>query len=241
MEFIQLNSNWNADPNDDKLSIVKYKNNLFLSFTLNAFQFPRFKEGDYGYLLFTNVSKYRLGKPNDEAFYRRQFRYNSSHLNWGEFYEVIDGDGFEQSEDIVILSESDVSMTRHFIFFFKDYTFECYARDYKNIVDVDISIYCPYCKDILSYDGKQFMGENCYTEYSIKMSSAMIAMYQLAEYDKNNISSSTPSSLYCPKCKERLYYTNKIECSCKSCGLHFDKKSIFQLVELNPHNKTKIT
>lgn len=237
MEFIQLNYNWNADPNEDRLSIDQYGSNLLLSFLLNTFQYKQFEDGSYGHLLFINVSKYRLGNPNDEGFYRGQFRYNSSQVKWGEFYEVIYSDGFDASGDIIILPNTDKVVQRHFIFFFKDYTFECYADEYKVRVDTDISLYCPYCKSLLCYNGEYFVGKECNTPYSQKMSNALIAMEKLAEFNKKDIEFDGLTEFYCPKCKDRMYYNGKVECSCKSCGLHFNKRDFFQLVELNPHNK----
>jgi hypothetical protein len=132
MKFKKLNTNWNADPNAP-LPEIRFENDtLRLGFFLNAFVFEHIDEGDKGTLEFYDVHKYRLGGPNDEGYFRQQFRFTNDQLPWGEFYELSHS-GWEKSfpEDHVTLNDAvDKNTLCHFIFFFKDHTFECLAADY---------------------------------------------------------------------------------------------------------------
>ena len=97
---------------------------------LNYYVFDNFKEGDKAKIIFQNCSKYSLNTCNDEGYYYGQYRTNPNELPWGEFYEIKDGLNREFPEPITELS-NDNNDKRHFIFFFKDETFECLADNYK--------------------------------------------------------------------------------------------------------------
>ena len=53
-EFIKLNIGWNAEPNVPHVRIEPNGSDLVVSFDMNPFQFPQFKEDDIGRLTFKN-------------------------------------------------------------------------------------------------------------------------------------------------------------------------------------------
>lgn len=124
-EFTQINEGWNADPNAPHPSVTVHGQEIVLDFFLDFDRFPDFLEGEVGFLRFVNVRCYRLGGTNDEGWYFGQCRYSKRAPSWGEFYEVC-GDGrlAESPSDWVALSGEG---KRHFLFYFKDGTFECFA------------------------------------------------------------------------------------------------------------------
>ena len=129
--FRQLNEGWNAEPNAPDPRVVVEGEDVVVSFLMNPFQFPQFGPEDVGKLRFVCCQRYRLGSTNDEGWYRGQCRFSKIAPNWGEFYEV-GGDLrlAECPDDWVKLSSSQVS-SRHFLFYFRDETFECDALDWK--------------------------------------------------------------------------------------------------------------
>ena len=104
---------------------------LLVTFYLNSFQFPQFSLGDIGRLRFIRCQRYRLGDTNDEGWYRGQCRFSKLAPRWGEFYEV-QGDLHlaDCPKDWVEIPEAH-GISRHFLFYFRDETFECDAIDWK--------------------------------------------------------------------------------------------------------------
>jgi hypothetical protein len=86
--FRQLNAGWNADPNVPEPSVALTGQDVLLRFGLNVFQYKAFAEGDIGVIRFIGCRCYRLGRTNDEGWYRGQCRYSKAAPAWGEFYEL---------------------------------------------------------------------------------------------------------------------------------------------------------
>jgi hypothetical protein len=130
--FIRLNDGWNAEPNAPDAKVVVEGRDVLLHFDLNPFRFPQFHEGQRGHLRFTDAWRYRMGATNDEGWYRGQSRFSSVAPAWGEFYEVA-GDLLLKPcpSDWQCITEEPGLRLRHFLFYLRDVTFECDARDYK--------------------------------------------------------------------------------------------------------------
>jgi hypothetical protein len=128
--FQQLNDDWNADPNGPNPTVVVDEPDVVVSFRMNPLIFPQFTGEDIGRLQFYLCSRYRLGRTNDEGFYRGQCRFSKLAPRWGEFYEV-GGDLrlAESPDDWVELSPTS-GTSCHFLFYFRDDTFECDATDW---------------------------------------------------------------------------------------------------------------
>ena len=127
--FQQLNLGWNAEPNAPEPVVEVAGHDILLRFSLNPFQYPEVTEGDVRVLRFKACSRYRLGETNDEGWYRGQCRYSKAAPAWGEFYEIIGSDEFaDQPNDWVNVSPAPLG--RHFLFYFRDDTFECFAADW---------------------------------------------------------------------------------------------------------------
>lgn len=128
-DFLQLNVGWNAEPNAPEPRVAPSGHDILLTFDLNAFVYKQFSEGERGTLRFTNCSRYRLGSTNDEGWYRGQCRYSTIAPCWGEFYELVGDDPLkDQPDDWRAAGGSGAS--RHFLFYFRDETFECFAEDW---------------------------------------------------------------------------------------------------------------
>jgi hypothetical protein len=130
-EFRQLNSGWNAEPNAPDPKIRISSGNLVLSFELNAFQYPQFSEGQVGHLRFRNVRRFRIGQTNDEGWYAGQCRFSGLAPKWGEFYEVTGDLKLEKCSSAWIEVENTIQATHHYLFYFRDSTFECDAESYE--------------------------------------------------------------------------------------------------------------
>lgn len=130
VDYVQITKDWNAHSVSPEIELQPINSNLLMTLFLNAYVFEGFEEGDKANILFKNCSKYSLNICNDEGYYYGQYRTYPSELPWGEFYEIRSGLDREFPEPIINLT-TDNSNKRHFIFFFKDETFECLADDYK--------------------------------------------------------------------------------------------------------------
>ncbi|WP_448138472.1 hypothetical protein [Sphingobacterium siyangense] len=130
IDFIQLSKNWNAHPVSPEVNLQIVGKNLIMEIYLNHYMFDSFVEGDKARITFENSYKYSLNSCNDEGYYYGQYRINWKQLEWGEFYEIISGLDRKLPKPIVQLSD-DSDNKRHFLFFFKDETFECLADNYK--------------------------------------------------------------------------------------------------------------
>lgn len=136
MKFVKVNQGWDAEPNAPvpKIEIHKETSKLILSFYLNAFIHTDVEEDDIGILEFSNCYKYRLGATNDEGFYRGQCRFSKTGIKWGDFYNLINSNwknDFPKDEIIVDNRLLDNVDLFHFLFYFRDQTFECIARSYE--------------------------------------------------------------------------------------------------------------
>jgi hypothetical protein len=126
--FVKQNLNWNAEPNSPDPQINLDGDDLHLRFFLNAFVFEEFQEGELGILRFEKVQKYRLGRTNDEGWYRGQCRFSGLAPAWGEFYSVIGDSNLLDAPTDWHHKHRNLTGLTHFLFYFRDQTFECAAR-----------------------------------------------------------------------------------------------------------------
>ena len=129
--FVHLNVGWNADPNAPDPKVNAERTDVLLHFRMNYMIYPNFTEEDVGFLRFTKCERYRLDSTNDEGWYRGQCRYSKIAPEWGEFYEITGDDPLKFApEDWIVLPEAAFGR-RHFLFYFRDNTFECIAADWQ--------------------------------------------------------------------------------------------------------------
>ena len=128
-EFINLNSDWNAEPNSPREKMAIQGSDIILSFFMNPHQFPQFNQGQSGRLRFTNCWRYRLGGTNDHGWYLGHCRFSRIAPSWGEFYEVRGDLRLDEDPEGWILVGATRSTSRHFLFYLRDDTFECDADD----------------------------------------------------------------------------------------------------------------
>jgi len=133
MKYKKLNIGWNAEPNapEPKLTIDGY--DIIIEFHLNPYTYENVKEGDLGNLRFFNCHKYSFNDCNDEGYMVfGQYRYKNFELPWGDFYEIFtDWENDFHPECKILNSEVEKKMMKHFIFFFRDDTFECVAENFE--------------------------------------------------------------------------------------------------------------
>jgi hypothetical protein len=94
--------------------------------------YDRFVPDQTGVLTFEDCSRWRLGPTNDEGWWKNQCRYSKIAPEWGEFYKI-SGDGdlrIAPRDWHVSMKQFDEKSLRHFLFYFRDNTFECLARDW---------------------------------------------------------------------------------------------------------------
>jgi hypothetical protein len=125
--FCRLNKNWSAEPNAPDPTIAIDGDDVVLSFFLNPFLYPDFHQKDRGLLRFIQCERYRLGSTNDEGWYTGQCRFSKTAPAWGEFY-LVEGDAtlLEAPKDWRLMASRSGAI-RHFLFYFRDNTFECVA------------------------------------------------------------------------------------------------------------------
>lgn len=131
--FIQLNEGWNADPNAPEPAVFVSGPDVSVTFSVNAFRFPELSEGTKATLRFKNCHRFRTGPTNDEGWYTGKCRFSRLAPAWGEFYAV-------SGAPELLLAPSDwvanpnaphAGPAKHYLFYFKDETFECMADDWQ--------------------------------------------------------------------------------------------------------------
>jgi hypothetical protein len=130
--FEQINRGWNADPNGPEPRVAVVGSDVLLTFYVNAFQFEEFEEGELGILRFVDCERYRLGSTNDEGWYRGQCRFSTLAPEWGEFYIVSGDEALLNAPEDWKLLEPSGGVGKHFLFYFRDHTFECVAKQCTN-------------------------------------------------------------------------------------------------------------
>jgi hypothetical protein len=129
--FHRLNEDWNAEPNAPAEVLTVEGSNLVVEFFVNPYAYSGFTEEDRARITFEDVTKYRHGPTNDEGWYRDQCRFSKLAPAWGEFYEIR-GELFdERVAGWRVLTARDSSPRRRFLFYFRDRTLECDAREWK--------------------------------------------------------------------------------------------------------------
>ena len=132
LNFIKQNIDWNADPNAPQVKLNVKDNSVSIEFYANYFVYNQFKEGDKLQLTFINCHKYSFNSMNDEGYYMDQYRYSNKELPWGEFYILNTDWKIDFPSDYYLISGVvDERNLKHYIFFFKDNTFECVAERYE--------------------------------------------------------------------------------------------------------------
>ena len=128
-KFVKLNEGWNAEPNVPEPKVKVDGCDVLLRFFVNAFCFPEFEDGELGILRFVNCERFRLGSTNDEGWYRGQCRFSRLAPGWGEFY-LVSGDSalLNSPQDWKIIQPKRNIQLKHFLFYFRDDTFECVAE-----------------------------------------------------------------------------------------------------------------
>ena len=132
MTYTQITTDWNADPNDPQVQLSVGSLSVSLEFSLNNLQFDNFKIGDKAKLTFLNCHKFSFNNMNDEGYYMGQYRYKYNELPWGEFYKLETNWKTDFPRRHTVLNEDiNIDKLHHYIFFFKDNTFECVAEKYE--------------------------------------------------------------------------------------------------------------
>lgn len=130
LSFRKLNEGWNAEPNAPWPRAAISGQDVLLRFLLNPFRFTSFAEEDEGILRFKNCAQYRLGATNDEGWSRAQCRYSELAPSWGEFYEIAGPDPHLMQPTDWKMARGAPTSSRHFLFYFRDETFECIAAEW---------------------------------------------------------------------------------------------------------------
>ncbi|MBO5094080.1 MAG: hypothetical protein J6C33_06960 [Lachnospiraceae bacterium] len=130
IRFEQLNIGWNAEPNAPELHISVNESNVVIAFFLNYFSYAGFTEKSKAKIIFHNCYQYRIGAPNDEGFYiYNQSRYKKYGVKWGEFYLIHNSDWQQNFPNPIQICTPHDNL-QHYLFYFRDETFECIASSY---------------------------------------------------------------------------------------------------------------
>jgi len=128
--FKRLNHDWNAEPNAPDPKVEVSGPTVRISFFLNPWLYAA-DEGEKGGLIFERCSGWRLGPTNDHGWFMGQCRYSKIAPAWGEFYELIGDD----KHQLLPTDWHEIGplwpQGRHFLFYLRDETFECFATEWR--------------------------------------------------------------------------------------------------------------
>ncbi|MFL4470089.1 hypothetical protein ACERZ8_09500 [Tateyamaria armeniaca] len=128
MKFIQLNADWNAEPNAPDLQVEQDDTSLVARFEPNRFIFPEFDRISFILVRFENCERYRITSVNDHGWYGGQCRFSGLAPAWGEFYEIL-GDTWDDLDATPWIELNGLG-ARHFHFYFRDEALEVKAFDW---------------------------------------------------------------------------------------------------------------
>lgn len=136
MKFKQLNIGWGAEPNapEPQIEIDNTQGNLKLIFYLNPFKYEDIEEDTRAEIQFSKCYMFRLGSTNDEGFYKGKCRFSKTGIKWGEFYQLEESDWkntFPEDKVMVLNQLKNEERLLHYLFYFRDETFECLAEDFQ--------------------------------------------------------------------------------------------------------------
>ena len=128
--FVRLNNGWHADPNVPDPVVELSDSDIHLRFDLNSFGGDA-NVASQGRIIFKDCTAWRLGLTNDEGWYLGQCRYSQFAPAWGEFYEIRGKDPLRKAPtDWQILAGAADADQKHYLFYFRDETFEAFALDW---------------------------------------------------------------------------------------------------------------
>ncbi|RKN80274.1 hypothetical protein [Ulvibacterium marinum] len=131
--YIKLNLEYDAEPNAPSPEISINDSTLNLKFLLNPFLWDNVEDDEQAELLFYNAIKYRLGGPGSDNF--KDYRYYDEGIDNYGFYQIKRSDWKKDFPiDEKIISKNPIGKKdnfKHYVFFFRDNTFECVAEDFK--------------------------------------------------------------------------------------------------------------
>nr|WP_299382190.1 hypothetical protein [Allomuricauda sp.] len=145
--YVKLNFDFDAEPNAPSPDISINDSTLILKFLLNPFLWDNVEDDEQAELHFYDVLKYRLGGPGSDNF--SDFRYYDEGIDNYGFYHLKNSywtKDFPLDEKVVSEEpNSENGVFKHYVFFFRDNTFECIAEDFKfvrtgNIIKFDETI-----------------------------------------------------------------------------------------------------
>lgn len=128
LNFLRLNSDWNAEPNDPDPQAVAEGTTLRVAFRLNPFAYAA-ADDEIGILSFHGCSRWRWDGTNDHGWYAGEGRFAKEAPAWGELYELV-GDGATLNDMEWQVIAPDEERARHFLFYFRDEALECVAADW---------------------------------------------------------------------------------------------------------------
>jgi len=133
MNFTKLNTSYDAEPNAPDPEVTVHGSEVSVYFYLNPFIWDDVEEEDKAVLVFHDVYKYAVTSLNDEGWYLGQCRF-SQELPWGNFY-LLDGSNwqsdFPDGEQVIDTALANELELQHYLFYFRDETFECVANSYE--------------------------------------------------------------------------------------------------------------
>jgi hypothetical protein len=127
-DFTKLNDGWNAEGGAPEPEVHRAESGLSLTFFLRPD--GKIRDYDRGELFFPNSWRYRLGPPDDEGWERGQCRFRCLAPQWGDFYEVTGEILADRLDDWIPIGPPH-ECSHHFLFYFKDETFECDAESWR--------------------------------------------------------------------------------------------------------------
>ena len=130
LSFHRLNDGWNADPNVPEPNVRTSSSEVQLAFFLKSSVYQA-RRDEIGRVTFEGCSTWRLGSTNDEGWFMGQCRYSRLAPAWGEFYELSGQDELRLAPNDWQVPAEPGAGDRHFLFYFRDETFECLAANWR--------------------------------------------------------------------------------------------------------------
>jgi hypothetical protein len=128
--FKRLNEAWNAEPNAPCEEVAVSGSTVRLAFFLNRWAYEA-QENERGCLTFEQCSMWRLGSTNDEGWYAGECHYSKVARLGASFVSCLARRTNDSSLPIGTSSRRSHLRSRHFLFYLRHNSFECFAAAWR--------------------------------------------------------------------------------------------------------------
>ncbi|KQX51380.1 MULTISPECIES: hypothetical protein [unclassified Paenibacillus] len=99
-------------------------------------------------------------------------------------------------------------------------------------------MYCPYCKEELKVNNEELYckaGESYFSKHMEKVFNVAIDNSKEVEVRIPKVENSEAGRFFCVNCGSKMMKIESMHEVCTCCGFEINKRTFYEIIELNPH------